>query len=614
MNHGWAGTIEQFVQLDMNTFINQLQTHIFRGSSATTAEEQRKREEQKRAWEDSFDKLQAIFQRINSLNGSLIFEYEILRGGGRRPDVILLLEGYLIVIECKSYNRVSASEYIQTSLYARDLEHYHSAVHRTNTEVIGTLFLTNYPSNQFIFKDVHQIFVSTPNSLLSLINKCLNEPRHSTLSMEDFLNGVYEPSPSMLEAARAIYNQEPLPKIKAVGSSNFSQVEDTVKSIIKDAQMTNTHHLILVSGEPGAGKTYLGLNIAHDTDIAVYLSGNGPLVDVLQDTLRNRTFVQGLYAYKMNYLEHGSIPHEKVIIFDEAQRAWDANEVDKSLKRKYKAPMYLSEPDVIMQIATTNKPWSVTIGLIGEGQEIYTGEEGGLALWNKAIGEKDITVHARHDHSLFSNAARYEIHEHLHLNCSFRAHAALQYYAVVNSLLDGRFEHAAEIIRTLPKNRYSLFVTRDLNIAKTIAHELYEDDTKTTGFICASGADDQKEIPVLPRNERNERPSKIAQYFNYPPSKYFCKKLHYSATEFQTQGLELDTAIIQWDDDLYLKHGQWKGQHFQRNVNDKFQIKLNSYRVILTRGRDGTIIYIPPKSILDETWDTLTNKIGIPIL
>ena len=119
-------------------------------------------------------------------------------------------------------------------------------------------------------------------------------------SLSQLLNGVYEPSPSMLEAARSIYNNEPLPNIKAVASSNFKQVQQTVYEIIKKAQATNTHHLVLVSGEPGAGKTFLGLNIAHNTKNAVYLSGNGPLVDVLQDTLKNNTFVQGLYGYKMD--------------------------------------------------------------------------------------------------------------------------------------------------------------------------------------------------------------------------------------------------------------------------------------------------------------------------
>jgi len=563
---------------------------------------------QKRAWIDSYNKLQDLFNRFSNLDASLIFEYEILRGGGRRPDVLLLINGYLIVLECKSYNNVSPSEYIQTSLYMRDLEHYHSAIQQSNIQVIGVLLLTNYAGERWIFQKDYQVTLSTVDGLEIIIKRLLSKTKVPTLTLEAIINGVYEPSPSMLEAARSILNNEPLPDIKAVSSSNFPEVQQTVRSIIEEARHTNTHHLILVSGEPGAGKTYLGLTIAHEMKNAVYLSGNGPLVDVLQDTLKNRTFVQGLYSYKMDFLEKRMTPKEQIIIFDEAQRAWDAKKVDQSLTRRNREAQNLSEPDIIMNVTTNNKPWSVTIGLIGEGQEIYSGEEGGLALWNTAIAGKNVTVHSKHPNSIFINAAHYRTHSQLHLNSSFRAHAALKYYEIINTLLDANFKQTKELIHKLPKEHYQLFITRDLAKAKHTLHQLYQDDTKTVGVVCAGGAD------RLPRDERYERPSKIAQYFNYPESQYYCRTLNYSSTEFQTQGLELDMTLVHWDDDLYLQNGTWKGQHYQWGVEDPFQIKLNAYRVILTRGRDGTIIYIPPKPILDETWNLLKNHLHIPEL
>ncbi|MCU4833953.1 DUF2075 domain-containing protein [Bacillus cereus] len=609
MNYGWAGTIEQFKQSDVQFFIKQLLDHVYKNNTNDP-----KIDSQKRAWIDSYNKLQNLFNRFSNLDASLIFEYEILRGGGRRPDVLLLINGYLIVLECKSYNNVSPSEYIQTSLYMRDLEHYHSAIQQSNMQVIGVLLITNYEGEHWFFQKDYQVTLSTVDGLETILKRILNKTEASTLTLEEVINGVYEPSPSMLEAARSILNNEPLPDIKAVSSSNFPEVQQTVRSIIEEAQLTNTHHLILVSGEPGAGKTYLGLTIAHEMKNAVYLSGNGPLVDVLQDTLKNRTFVQGLYGYKMDFLEKRMIPKEQIIIFDEAQRAWDTKKVDQSLTKRNRTAQNLSEPDVIMNITTNNKPWSLTIGLIGDGQEIYSGEEGGLALWNHAIAEKNVTVHSKHPNSLFTNAAHYRTHSQLHLNSSFRAHAALKYYEIINTLLDANFEQTKQLIHHLPKEHYQLFITRDLNKAKHTLHQLYQDDTKTVGVVCAGGADRQKEVPVLPRDERYERPSKIAQYFNYPESQYYCRALNYSSTEFQTQGLELDMTLVHWDDDLYLQNGTWKGQHYQWGVEDPFQIKLNAYRVILTRGRDGTIIYIPPKTILDETWNLLKNHLHIPEL
>ena len=609
MNYSWAGTIEQFKQLDVQFFVKQLLDHVYKTNTNDP-----KIASQKKAWINSFNKLQDLFNRFSNLDASLIFEYEILRGGGRRPDVLLLINGYLIVLECKSYNSVSPSEYIQTSLYMRDLEHYHSAIQQSNMQVIGVLLLTNYEGEHWVFQKDYQVTISTVDGLESILKRIINKTKVPTLTLEEIIEGVYEPSPSMLEAARSILNNEPLPYIKAVSSSNFPEVQQTVRSIIEEAQHTNTHHLILVSGEPGAGKTYLGLTIAHEMKNAVYLSGNGPLVDVLQDTLKNRTFVQGLYGYKMDFLEKRMIPKEQIIIFDEAQRAWDTKKVDQSLTKRNRKAQNLSEPDIIMNITTNNKPWSVTIGLIGDGQEIYSGEEGGLALWNHAIAGKNVTVHSKHPNSLFTNAAHYRTHSQLHLNSSFRAHAALKYYEIINTLLDANFEQTKQLIHHLPKEHYQLFITRDLNKAKRTLHQLYQDDTKTVGVVCAGGADHQKEVHVLPRDKRYERPSKIAQYFNYPDSQYYCRALNYSSTEFQTQGLELDMTLVHWDDDLYLQNGTWRGQHYQWGVEDPFQIKLNAYRVILTRGRDGTIIYIPPKPILDETWNLFKNHLHIPEL
>ncbi|MGE8056265.1 DNA/RNA helicase domain-containing protein [Bacillus mycoides] len=609
MNYGWAGTIEQFKQLDVQFFVKQLLDHVYKTNTNDP-----KIASQKRAWIDSFNNLQDLFNRFSNLDASLIFEYEILRGGGRRPDVLLLINGYLIILECKSYNNVSPSEYIQTSLYMRDLEHYHSAIQQSNMQVIGVLLLTNYEGERWVFQKDYQVTISTVDGLESILKRILNKTEAPTLTLEKIINGVYQPSLSMLEAARSILNNEPLPDIKAVSSSNFPAVQQTVRSIIAEAQHTNTHHLILVSGEPGAGKTYLGLTIAHEIKNAVYLFGNGPLVDVLQDTLKNRTFVQGLYGYKMDFLEKRMIPKEQIIIFDEAQRAWDTKKVDQSLTKRNRKAQNLSEPDIIMNITTNNKPWSVTIGLTGDGQEIYSGEEGGLALWNHAIAGKNVTVHSKHPNSSFTNAAHYRTHSQLHLNSSFRAHAALKYYEIINTLLDANFEQTKQLIHHLPKEHYQLFITRDLNKAKLTLHQLYQDDTKTVGVVCAGGADRQKEVPVLPRDERYERPSKIAQYFNYPESQYYCRALNYSSTEFQTQGLELDMTLVHWDDDLYLQNGTWEGQHYQWGVEDPFQIKLNAYRVILTRGRDGTIIYIPPKLILDETWNLFKNHLHIPEL
>lgn len=552
LNYGWKGTIKEFLQLSLNDFIQTLTSYVYGSlSSQQWHDELEKIQSQQRAWKDCFKKLQEILHNYNTLEGWVIFEYSILRGSGRRPDVLLLLPGHVLVIECKSYNAVSAAEYLQTSLYVRDIEHYHSTVQKHSLKVTGVLLLTNHSSDTLLPKNEFQVYLASQNSLCKLINGLIKQSSNNTISADQFLEGTYQPSPSMLEAARAILNNEDLPRIKAVNSSNFDDVYSTIQSVIEEAQQTNTHHLILVSGEPGAGKTFLGLKIAHATPNSVYLSGNGPLVEVLQDTLDNKTFVQSLYGYKRDYLQHGKTPHEQIIIFDEAQRAWDAQKMNS----------HLSEPDVIIQIAKTNKPWSIVIGLIGDGQEIHLGEESGLSLWNTAIKNQGITVHAKHDNLLFENVERYEQHEHLHLNCSLRSHAALKYYAFVNALLDGDIENAHLLKQPLEQQRYPIFVTNDLHRAKEQLRNLYTGDHKTFGILFASGADRSKHVPVVPFGGRNMLPKPATAFFNYPNSDYYCKDLRYAATEFQTQGLELDTAIVHWDEDLYWLNRQWQCLH-----------------------------------------------------
>lgn len=148
---------------------------------------------------DCFEKLQQIFHNYNTLDGWLIFEYSILRGSGRRPDVLLLLPGHVLVIECKSYNAVSAAEYLQTSLYVRDIEHYHPTVQKHSLKVTGVLLLTNHSSDTLLPKNEFQVYLASQNSLCKLINALIKQSSNNTLTANQFLEGTYQPSPSMLK-------------------------------------------------------------------------------------------------------------------------------------------------------------------------------------------------------------------------------------------------------------------------------------------------------------------------------------------------------------------------------------------------------------------------------
>ncbi|MDP4085070.1 MAG: DUF2075 domain-containing protein [Bacillota bacterium] len=580
-NYGWKGTFKEFSDINNDSLVNQLCLQIYNQTTqeALTNPTEESAPLQIRAWYDCIQYLKEEILFFVHLPGFLIFEYEMVRSGGKRPDVLIFLPGEVLVLEFKSYLSVHDAEYTQTSLYIRDLQEYHSAIQNYSFHVRGALVVTK-ENKTFDPIPKYQIYKLGRGGLKHLIGMIEKRMANAPLiSDQKFLEGVFQPLPSIIESARAIMREEPLPQIKTLKSSNFDFVVKEVKSIVEMAKKNQTHHLVLVSGVPGAGKTFVGLTLAHDIEKAVYLSGNGPLVDVLQDSLKNKTFVQALYGYKNDFLKYRKVPEEQVIIFDEAQRAWDANRMKGNQ----------SEPDIIIQIAK-HKTWSVVVGLIGEGQEIHLGEEGGIGLWNTAIHGENILVHAKHHQSIFPNALQYHENKNLYLNTSLRTHKALKYFEWVESFINGDFGKCKIIADQLINERFMLKVVNNLDEAKTYVQKLYEGTDKTYGIVISSGIQYPKDVKVIPFSQRYVNPKPHVAYFNYPDSNYHCKNLEYAATEFHVQGLELDMAIIYWGEDMQWSDSGWKFKHLKDDTEDPYQMKLNAYRVLLTRGRDGVVI------------------------
>lgn len=531
-----------------------------------------------RAWQNSIKDLKEQLQPFTDVAGYVIFEYEIPRSGGRRPDVLVLLPGELLVLEFKGYDAISDAEKHQASLYVRDLSQYHSTVHSNKLHVRGAIVYSTSAKAHFKPDFEYQVYLVPNNGLSSLIQKFKHDG--ICVTPEEFVQGVYQPLPSIIESARHIFNNEPLEEIRTIKSSNFDEVIENVSTIIQTAQQTNSHHLLLISGVPGAGKTFVGLTLAYDSPNAVYLSGNGPLVDVLQDALQTTTFVQALRNYKYDFM-NGLPLNEHVIIFDEAQRAWDATQM--------KGPN--SEPDVIIQIAK-QKSWSVVIGLIGEGQEIHTGEEQGIRLWNEAISGQDFIVHAKHSRAIFPNAVQYYENRNLHLNTSLRTHSALQYFRWVEAFLAGDKATYELIEQQLQEERFILKRMSSVEEAKEYVKAVYMDSNKTYGLVTSSK---NRTIQQIPHSQPRDRLKPHVDYYNNPSSPYYCTNLQYAVTEFHSQGLELDMSIVVWGDDLDWRQNAWrfKPSALNKHAKNPIQMKLNAYRVLLTRGRDGVIIVKP---------------------
>lgn len=163
--------------------------------------------------------------------------------------------------------------------------------------------------------------------------------------------------------------------------------------------------MVLRTGVPAAGKTLVGLQVALSAALeeccrfgrqrtrgapATFPSGNGPLVQVLQHALKNRTFVQDMHRYIREYLlEHPErVPDERVIVFDEAQRAWDAPKIVDFYSTRLPADrinLRRSEAGLFIEVADRLSDGAVVLALVGEGQEIHTGEDGEMARWAAAV-------------------------------------------------------------------------------------------------------------------------------------------------------------------------------------------------------------------------------------
>ncbi len=161
-------------------------------------------------------------------------------------------------------------------------------------------------------------------------------------------------------------------------------------------------------------------------------------------------------------------------------------------------------------------------------------------------------------------------------------------------------------MENLSDEDYPVYVTRELELAKFHVRNKYSDEpNKIFGFIASSKS------KILPKygigNDYNSTKSFIvSQYYVDQTNTSYCRNLNSVVTEFACQGLELDMPILAWDADWIYNDG-WKDMAPNRNAKDSKKLRKNSYRVLLTRGRDGLIIFVPNENALDNTYQVLLD-------
>jgi len=598
--------------------------------------------EQVTAWEDSIAKLQTALEPIAQgalgVGASAIFEYE-LPYESRRIDALLLLGRSVVVIEAKGKASPSHADLDQVNAYARDLRCYHREC--AYREVVPILMPTRMRGR---IARQHDPDIVGPDSLTQHLLDLRIAPPPPPVDAAAFLaDGAYTPLPTLIEAARCLLRDGDLPRIKRAHAATQPAI-DRISEIIHEAARTRTRRLVLLTGVPGAGKTLVGLRIVHSHFLddlavprsdgtrgcpAVFLSGNAALVTVLQYELRKaggggKTFVRRVKDYVKHYsAKPGRVPPEHVLVFDEAQRAWDAEYA----RYKHKDETKLSEPAHFIEFAERVPEWCVVLGLVGGGQEINVGEEGGLGLWMEAIARSprraEWTVHGPPNVQSALAAVSPSSEPTLNLDSSIRFHAAIDLHRFVAELLDGSPpEELAPLGATLADAGYALRMTRDLEVGKRYLWERYRDEpARRFGLLFSSKDRDLVRYGIV--RAQNRFPGDgvpVGEWYGEPqdsPMGISCRHLRIPITEFEAQGLELDAVLLAWGSDFLLKpsaahHGspRWsidgsKRAQRPKAIRSASQLRQNAYRVLLTRGREAVVVFLPDERPYDLTAERL---------
>ena len=595
--------------------------------------------EQLSAWDDTLAILQHVLASSEH-NGRLYFEFAIPRLGAR-IDVVLIIRHVVFVLEFKTgVGNTTTSALDQVTDYALDLRYFHKTSHDA---VIAPFLVTDVKGALAkISRDRHDprmtsVAVVSPENLAQAIDTVLAMFGGSSVQADAWVQGAYEPTPTIVEAARALYRGHSVTEITrtTAGADNLATTSQTLMDVIRGARERNEKAICFVTGVPGAGKTLVGLNLATakldetSTQHCVYLSGNGPLVAVLREALvrdaveqsnltkkkkrKNevshgvKAFIQNVHHFRDDCVKTTDAPTERIVVFDEAQRAWNQHMTSDFMKRKKGVKDFNhSEPEFLISCMDRHDGWAVIVCLVGNGQEINRGEAG-ITAWLEACAtmfthwrvyasaELGANEHAtQHPMSVLRSNDAFVEAPSLHLRASIRSFRSNLVSSFVNSLLSFKPD-AAELYDKVSQD-FPIVLTRDVEHAKQWVRGQAR-GSERFGILASSAAQRLRPYAIDVTSKINP----VHWFLNGKDdvrSSYFLESV---ATEFDVQGLELDWTCIAWDADFRFRKTErswdqyaFRGSRWERIKQAERQAyHVNAYRVLLTRARQGMVIVVP---------------------
>lgn len=652
----YIAKVSTFLAADPNTVVGQLSLASDGDVSAT----------QLMAWERQVHLLQSALN--TSMDGVVCFEFVIPRVG-KRVDNVVLLGNHVVVIEFKvGANQYDSVAKTQVMDYALDLKNFHKESHGAliapvlvASDAVEVEYAYAYPTD-----GVYPVILANGQSLATVLQRIAGSSQGlAVLSHEAWLRSGYRPTPTIIEASQVLYRGHSVVEIthSEAGAENLGATTAALAEAIDDARRRSQKIICLVSGVPGAGKTLAGLNLVcerrkHDqADIehAVFLSGNGPLVQVLQEALtrdevaqaKHRrqvitksdahrkavAFIQNIHHFRDESLQDLRAPTERVVVFDEAQRAWDKQQASKFMRNKRNLPNFdQSEPEFLIGVMDRHEGWAAIICLVGGGQEINTGEAGieewlravrdHYPHWNLYLPSQLESIDYLRDFQLDDLQGAVNQSPALHLSVSMRSFRAERLSKGIAALMTAQQVQAktelAAVLQTYP-----ITITRSVQAAKDWLR-VRARGSERFGLLASSGA---KRIKPLGFN-MDVKVDPCAWFLNDHQDVRSSFYLEDAASEFDVQGLELDWSAVVWDGDLIHQANGWSYRSFKGtrwteiHDQDAQRYRVNAYRVLLTRARQGMVIVVPEgdandptrsPAFYDPTWQFLC-AVGLPQL
>lgn len=580
--------------------------------------------EQEAAWQAQVAALREAIRTAHGEAWTVALEYDLLRLE-KRADAVVLTDRAILVLEFKQADR-SPAALAEAEDYALDLRDFHagSRAHPILPALVtgGATGFAPPAQAAFVLPGLLPPVVCGPEGLAALFAWVQSAAPADPLDGAAWLAAPYRPVPGIVEAATMLFARHGVAEIAEAraDAANLRETRAAIARAVAAAQRDHAKRVVFVTGIPGAGKTLCGLDTvfgAARQDGAAFLTGNAPLVAVLREALARdavahrggskaqalrevKAAIQNVHRFLEDCaLDPARIPPERLIVFDEAQRAWDEAKARRGTQNR-PGRLTMSEPAHTLEIMGRHPGWAVVVALIGNGQEINTGEAG-LAEWGRVIAadprwgavaaprvlataEPPQRLAAGHPSWLALDAA-------LDLTVPLRAVRDSAVADWVEAVLAGDAPRAAAIAADAAA--FPVFLTRELDAARD-ALRGFARGNRRAGLLRSSGAKRLRGDGLAAEVPAEEVPD---WFLNRWPDVRASDALEAAATEYASQGLELDVCGLAWGGDLVRRGGGWAARRFAgtrwQAERSEAHYVVNTYRVLLTRARTETVIWVP---------------------